>query len=144
VPADQDCLTVAEVLGTIRDAAWSELDADASRRYSEREPMVSSFRRNLQREHLERLIDLSMGTTNLNAASMPVKTLAVAQLRDLLGKLEKRLEKASNLDAYTLAHFGEAKTRIERALEAQYIYNADQIGGGGIGIFLRASEQAKD
>ncbi len=144
VPADQDCLTVAEVLGTIRDAAWSELDADASRRYSEREPMVSSFRRNLQREHLERLIDLSMGTTNLNAASMPVKTLAVAQLRDLLGKLEKRLEKASNLDAYTLAHFGEAKTRIERALEAQYIYNADQIGGGGMGIFLRASEQAKD
>lgn len=130
VPADQDALTVAELMNTVRDAAWSELGNDPSRQYTERQPMVSSFRRNLQREHLARLIDLSMGTSTLNAASMPVKTLAVAQLRDLQQKIDARMKNASKLDAYTAAHFGEVRTRIEKALDAAYIYNADQIGGG--------------
>ncbi len=140
VDADQDSLTLAEVMSAVRDAAWSELGADQSKRFTDREPMVSSFRRNLQREHLERLIDLSMGTTNLNAASMPVKTLAVAQLRDLHKRLEGKLKDPSRLDAYTSAHFAEASTRIERALDAAYIYNADQIGGGMMPLSLFGQE----
>jgi hypothetical protein len=140
IPADQDSLTLAEVMNKVRDAAWTELDASSTNRYTERQPMVSSFRRNLQREHLERLIDLSMGTTNLNAASMPVKTLAVAQLRDLHKRLETKLKDTSRMDAYTAAHFGEASTRIERALEAAYIYNADQIGGAMMPFSLFGSE----
>ncbi len=131
VSPDEDTLTLAELMNTVRDSVWSELDADASETYTERRPMVSSFRRNLQREHLQRLIDLSMGGTNMSASAMPVKTLAVAQLRDLQDRISGRLDKsAAKLDAYTVAHLGEARTRIERALDAAYIYNADQIGGG--------------
>ena len=141
VPADQDALTLAEVMNSVRDEVWSELGADPSRSYTERQPMVTSFRRNLQREHLERLIDLSMGTTNLNAASMPVKTLAVAQLRDLHERIEGRMGDSAKLDAYTAAHFGEARTRIAEALEASYIYNADQIGGGGLMMLPFFNEQ---
>lgn len=145
VPAEEDTLTLAEVMNSVRDAAWSELDGDGSGEFTERRPMVSSFRRNLQREHLERLIDLSMGTTSMNAASMPVKTLAVAQLRDLHGRLEGRIKNGGKLDAYTAAHFGEAHTRIAQALEAQYIYNADQIGGGMSFLpFFRESESNRD
>lgn len=132
IPADQDALTLAEVMTTVKKAAWSELDGNASGKFTERAPMISSFRRNLQREHLERLIDLSMGTSTTNAASMPVKTLAVAQLRELLGKIEGRTKNASGVDAYTSAHLGECKTRIEKALDAAYIYNADQMGGGAM------------
>lgn len=132
VPADEDALTLAEVMATVKQAAWSELEGNASGKFTEREPMISSFRRNLQREHLERLIDLSMGTDTMNASGMPVKTLAVAQLRELLGKVEGRTKNGSGVDAYTMAHLGECKTRIEKALDAAYIYNADQIGGGSM------------
>lgn len=140
VTADQDSMTLAEVMNSVRDEVWSELGADSGNRYTERQPMVSSFRRNLQREHLERLIDLSMGTTNLNASSMPVKTLSVAQLRDLHKRIGEKLKNADRMDAYTAAHFGEASTRIERALEASYIYNADQIGGAMMPFSLFGSE----
>jgi hypothetical protein len=129
-PADQDMLTLAEVMTSVKDAAWSEIASAPTRKYTERSPMVSSFRRNLQREHLERLIDLSMGTGGMNAAQVPVKTLAVAHLRELHGKIEKRIEDSAKLDAYTSAHLGESKIRIEKALDAAYIYNADDIGGG--------------
>jgi hypothetical protein len=129
-PADQDMLTLAEVMTSVKDAAWSEIASAPTRKYTERSPMVSSFRRNLQREHLERLIDLSMGTGGMNAAQVPVKTLAVAHLRELHGKIEERIEDSAKLDAYTSAHLGESKIRIEKALDAAYIYNADDIGGG--------------
>ena len=144
VPSDEDALTLAEVMSTVKKAAWNELDGNASGKFTERNPMISSFRRNLQREHLERLIDLSMGTTTANAAAMPVKTLAVAQLRELLGKVEARSKNASGVDAYTLAHLGECKTRIEKALDAAYIYNADQIGGGGGMVFPFFGQPAQD
>ncbi|MCC5822916.1 MAG: zinc-dependent metalloprotease [Phycisphaerales bacterium] len=145
IPAEEDALTLAEVMNSVRDEAWSELGSDPSRRYTERQPMVSSFRRNLQREHVGRLIDLSMGTTNMNASAMPVKTLAVAQLRDLHDRIEARMKDASRLDAYTAAHFGEVRTRIAQALDAAYIYNADQIGGGMMFMpFFSEPPAAKD
>ncbi|RMH26336.1 MAG: DUF5117 domain-containing protein [Planctomycetota bacterium] len=135
-PADQDVLTLAEVMNTIRDAVWSELDTEASQKFTDRKPMISSLRRNLQREHVERLIDLSMNPSGFSAVDMPVRTLAVAQLRDLHGRIEKRMGNAGQLDSYTSAHLGEIAVRIEKALDAAYIYNTDDIGGGGFPMFL--------
>ena len=43
----------------------------------------------------------------------------------------------SRLDPYTLAHLSEASIRIGKALDAQYIYNAADIGGGsGLPFFF--------
>ena len=38
----------------------------------------------------------------------------------------------------------EAKLRIEKALDAQYIYNADDVGGGGSGGFFFFHEDGKE
>lgn len=130
-PGD-DVMTVAEVMGKVRDAAWTELEKAPAGKYSDREPMISSLRRNLQREHLERLIDLSMTHDGYNAVEMPVKTLAVAELRDLQDKIGQRMKEGAKLDAYTAAHLGECKVRIEKALDAAYIYNASDMGGGDV------------
>lgn len=135
-PANEDVLTLAEVMNTIRDAAWTELDKAASKKFTDRQPMISSLRRNLQREHVERLIDLSMNPSGFSAVDMPVRTLAVAQLRDLHGRIEKRMGDAGQLDAYTSAHLGEIAVRIEKALDAAYIYNTDDIAGGGMPMFM--------
>jgi hypothetical protein len=133
-------LTVAEVMATVKDSAWRELNANADGKFTAREPMVSSLRRNLQREHLERLIDLSMAADGFNAVEMPVKTMAVAQLRELQAKLEDRVKSASKMDPYTAAHFGECAVRIDKALDAAYIYNASDIGGGVISLPLFGRE----
>jgi hypothetical protein len=37
----------------------------------------------------------------------------------------------AKLDAYTKAHLTEAGLRIAKALDADYIYNAGDFGGGG-------------
>ena len=137
VEGDTDVLTLAEAMQAVTDEIWSEYDGGVSGKFSAREPMVSSLRRNLQREHLDRLIDLSMDNGGYNAASMAVKTLASMHLRDLQAKLKKAEAARSSLDPYTTAHVMEMNTRIGKALDADYIYNTGDIsGGGGMTIIL--------
>ncbi|GJM18569.1 MAG: hypothetical protein DHS20C14_07820 [Phycisphaeraceae bacterium] len=125
VPADEDALTLPEVFDTVSSSVWSELDGSPTRKHTSRQPMVSSLRRNLQREHLGRLIDLSLLDGGVSASENPVKQLAAQSLRDLDGKLEASLSNgaAGKADPYTRAHLTECRERIAKALEAGYIYN---------------------
>jgi hypothetical protein len=140
IPAEDDAITVPDVLFGVSDAIWSEIDSAPSRTFTARKPMISSLRRNLQQEHVDRLIDLSLPNGGFGAAAKPVSNLSVHYLRQLQSKIDKVLAShASKIDPYTTAHLSEASVRIGRALEAQYIYNTDDIGGGGFGgipIFL--------
>ncbi len=136
VPADQDAMTVVELMETVTDSVWSELEEGASGRYSVRRPMISSLRRNLQREHLGRLIDMSMDNGGFSSASMMVKTLASMHLRELKEATDGVLSNSGRLDAYTKAHLQEVSVRIEKALDADYIYNTDDISSGGGGFFM--------
>lgn len=139
-PAKDDMVTIPEVLRTVEGEVWSELDKPSGN-YTEREPMISSLRRNLQREYIERLIDLSMPSTWGQASYKPISTLALMHLRQLNTRLGKALETAG-LDAYTKAHLDEAKLRIDKALDAGYIINAGGLGGGGGMIIMMGQTNA--
>ena len=76
------------------------------------------------------------------AASMPIATLATAKLRQLQEMMDRTLGLAG-LDAYSRAHLEDARRRVEKALDAQYIYNADQLGGGSIPIILFGEPQGE-
>jgi hypothetical protein len=124
VPADQDTLTLAEMMGEITEAAWSELENPGSGRYSARQPMISSLRRNLQREHLQRLIDLALTAETYDAATKPIATLAAMHLRDIQSKVQSVEERAGGrVDPYTRAHLQDVSGRIAQALDAKYITN---------------------
>lgn len=128
----QDVVTVPEVMAEVHQAVWSELDDDPSRMHDARNPYISSLRRNLQREHLERLIDMSMPSNGFRAASVPVRDLSRMQLSELRNQLpDFMIANEGNLDAYTNAHLQETMAMIDRAMDAQYIYNANDMGGGG-------------
>ena len=142
VPADEDAMTVSELMETVTDSVWSEFGDDANGRYTVRKPMISSLRRNLQREHLERLIDMSMDNSGFSSASMMVKTLAGMHLRDLKESADGALESGDRLDAYTMAHLQEVSVRIEKALDADYIYNTEDISSGGLPFFLFGQDGA--
>ena len=125
VPADKDALTLPEVMRTVTSAAWSELDSSPTRNYSSREPMISSFRRNLQKEHIERLIDLTLDDDTTAASQKPIANLARMHLRDIKKKVDGVLGNGGSgrLDDYTRAHLEEASVRIDKALDAHYIAN---------------------
>ncbi len=83
LPSSQDTLTLPELLDRTRKAVWSELGQECLPNRTAREPMISSLRRNLQREHLERLLDLMLKKQDSSAAYKPISNLAMMQLRDL-------------------------------------------------------------
>ncbi len=122
VPSDQDALTLAELMQNITEAAWSELGEKASGNYSNRNPMISSLRRNLQREHLSRLIDMAFADGGFNSSAKPVKMLSVMHLRKIKEGVDDVLGNKDALDAYTRAHLEEISTRIGKALDAGYLY----------------------
>jgi len=126
VPADEDALTLPELLDTLTKAIWSELDEKPDKEYTARKPMISSLRRNLQREHLERLIDLSKPSSWGTAAYKPISNLVLEQLRQIKeSKIDPILETHDeNLDPYTRAHLKDASMQVKKALDAQYVYRS--------------------
>jgi hypothetical protein len=127
-PADEDMITLPEVLETLDREIWSELKGSGGE-FTDRQPMISSLRRNLQRELVSRLVDLSMPDSWGQAAHKPLANLALMQLRQLSTRLGQAQDK-SELDAYTRAHLSETKLRIDKALDAGYTLNANSGGGG--------------
>jgi hypothetical protein len=127
------------MLNTVTTSVWTELDSKAEGEYSPRKPLISSLRRNLQREHLDRLIDLTLPGSSQGAAGRTISTLASEQLRQIVKKIEAaQSASADKHDDYTTAHLAQAKDRINKALDANYILNPSRGGssGGGIRIIL--------
>ena len=124
VPENEDAFTLPELLDSVTKEIWSEVAKKGDRKYSTRQPMISSLRRNLQREHLERLIDLTLPKNGNSAAYKAISNLCMMQLTDLKEKIATALkDNADSLDPYTKAHLREAEQRITKALDADYIYN---------------------
>jgi hypothetical protein len=126
---EDDMLTVPEVLDRCHSHVWRELDAELDGEYDEANPCISSRRRNLQRSHIERLLELAGPENEFGAVSMTVATLGRMQLRRISDDIESMLDRRSRLDAYTVAHLEDAHKVIERALDPQHIYNTHEIGG---------------
>lgn len=110
--ADQDNpFTLHELMTAVTDRVWND-DSDDG------DLSVSSFRRNLQREHAERLMTLSLLRSS-NPSLRTIGTLATSELR----RIEKAIAGAegSEMDAYTRAHLEDVRSRINKALDAAYV-----------------------
>ncbi len=129
-PADQDALTLPELLDSITSEIWSELDVELEDKFTIRKPMISSLRRNLQREHMERLIDLMPSDNGSSAAYNEITNLCTMELRQLNSKLEKAVIPKNRLDPYSLAHLYGAAQLIGKALDADFVYNQVPAAGG--------------
>jgi hypothetical protein len=127
LPADEDALTLPELLDTVTSAAWSEIAKECEEQRNNRKPMITSLRRNLQQEHVQRLIDLVLTKEDRTAAYKPISDLARMELVDLKSQIDERLKTCEKkMDDYSRAHLREAAMRIEQALKAGYTYNAAQ------------------
>ena len=128
----EDVITVPEILTTVHATVWDELDNPPAGDVSDANPYISSMRRNLQRAHLERVVDLASENNGFGSVQSPLSSLARQQLRDLDQQIGESLSRSGGaMDAYTRAHLSDAKSHIERVLDSEYVYNPG--GGGGMG-----------
>ncbi|MCG8408239.1 MAG: zinc-dependent metalloprotease [Phycisphaerales bacterium] len=131
-----DVYTLGEHMKSITGAIWSELDENG-REGTERKAFVNSFRRNLQRNHLDMLMDMVLREPG---GIVPADANAIARLS--VSKLSKKIDKVlkkAELDIASEAHLYDVKTRIDKALEAQY--SVGRYGAGGGAIFLRPASK---
>ena len=115
----EDVFTLAEVVKTVTDSIWSECAEPSSGRFSARAPMVSSFRRNLQREHVGRLVDLALLPDVPSPALRTISSMATQELRRIDTFAAAALK--SSPDPYTDAHLADIRTRIRKTLDAAYV-----------------------
>ena len=130
VPADEDAFTVPELFGSVAKIVWSELDAVPADRpiYTNRRPMVSSFRRALQRRHIQMLIDMVLSEPG-SMIYPDAHAVARLTLKDLAVSIGKALhEHESRMDEFTRAHLGDARQRITMALDAEFSVNQARAG----------------
>lgn len=116
-PEGEDALTVPEIFVALRESIWDLPDIDGS--YTNRNPLVGQLDRNLQMEHLSRMIDLATGMRWPGASGRTIQALARQELQTIQTKT-MLYAKAKGIDAYSTAHLRDANERIERALEAAY------------------------
>jgi hypothetical protein len=142
VPAEKDALTLAELLDKVSASIWQELDKKGAD-YSARKPMISSLRRNLQQEHLDRLIDLSLPPKfTSSVAQSAISNLSMQKIREIKARIETLMgDQGNQPDPYTKAHLNEVLAKITKLLDSQIIFNAKDIGGGGGGMILMLGDQ---
>jgi hypothetical protein len=117
-PAGEDALTVPEIFDALREKIWNLPDPEGS--YTNRSPLVGQLERNLQMEHLTRMINLATGMRWPGASGRTIQALARQELATLQAKV-MLYSKARGIDAYSAAHLRDANERITRALEAAYL-----------------------
>jgi hypothetical protein len=105
-------VTIPEVLSTLTATIWAEAGYDGRPRNP------TSIRRDLQRGHLMRLVQ--MVVTPLRGTPEDARAVARATLGELGGRLDRALA-TPGLDAYSRAHYADARQRIRQALNAQML-----------------------
>lgn len=121
-PATADALTIPELLTIVRSAVWTEVENRPDGQFSDRSPMISSLRRNLQRQWTDRMIDLMLAPDSSGATGTASATLARAQLQHLAGQLQTQIDLSNNIDTYTAAHLSETLERVRKSLSPAYLY----------------------
>ncbi len=125
-------LKVAEIFRTLSDGLWSELQGPAADA-PVKNLVISTSRRNLQREYLKRLSNMVLGERGSSAAeallfiafdggsSVPpdARSLARMHLKQLQQRIDAKLKDgAIQIDDTTRAHLEESRDKISKVLDA--------------------------
>ena len=125
-----DKFTSAELIKRVRDTIWSELTSvNSEQKYTDAKPMISSIRRNLQRQHLAYLI-ASASASRYIPVSPDLQSMVRYSLRELGDQINDVLAKSKSdgelkLDFATRAHLTECRDQIDKSLDIQHVKRTD-------------------
>ncbi len=120
-PADEDALTLPELIAAVSDEIYREIEAQPGQgAFTNRTPMISNLRRGLQAAMTDRLIVLATSNGGMGDVPRPAQALALERLRRLDSRLDLLLDgaAANRLDDYTRSHLRDLHARVRRALDA--------------------------
>ncbi len=108
-----------------RQIVWGDLDLPSGSQFTDAKPMLSSVRRNLQRQHLQYLL-ATVDSTPGALVSPDLQSMVAFSLRELSDQMGMVLDKArtannGKLAFATKAHLTECKSKIDRVLNAPHI-----------------------
>jgi len=138
VAADKDAFTTAELLHKLTASIYSELDSTKEGEYTERKPAITSLRRNLQRNYLDRLTKIALGQTD---APHDCRSIARMEIKSLNKQINGLLDKEIKLDSYSKAHLQELSAYIEKVLNAEITLNGSSGGGMSSLMMLLGGEK---
>jgi hypothetical protein len=129
-PADADVFTLSEMFRSTTDGIWNDVTgAIADRPFTDQRPFLSSFRRSLQREHVETLARILLPAVNVPAdgrslARLQLRRIAAAIDIEFPGKLKAEGRKNTMVDDVSDAHLQDVRERVRKLLEAGVVIPA--------------------
>jgi hypothetical protein len=138
--AAQDKFTSAELLSRGQKMIWGELKVEGEG-YTDAKPMLTSVRRNLQKQWLNNMIAIVKSRPG-SLLSPDLQSTVAYSLRELSAQIDATLKGAktdagSKVDLASRAHLAEAKSRIDRVLEAPEI----DVSMGSINLILSGRDK---
>jgi len=128
-----DKFTAAELITTLRDGVWRQLEQVGDGHYTDASPLIGSSARNLQRQYLNMMLTQARSQPGswMSPDLSGMIRFALRELSDKIGRALGDVKSAdgvvrpdfttrARLDFATLAHLNECKSRIDRALDAQF------------------------
>jgi hypothetical protein len=139
-----DKFTAAELIQRTKALVWGNLDLPEGAKFTDSQPMLSSLRRNLQRQHVQYLLATVESRPGM-LVSADLQGMVAYQLRELSDQIGALTAPANGgkIDFATRAHFSETKRQIDRVLNSPAIQMPGYGGGGGIIILGQEGPQQK-
>ncbi len=117
----EDKFTAAELISRVRTIIWGGAKPASSVKYTDAKPLLTSVRRNLQRQHVQFMLAIAESKPGA-LVSADLHSMVCFTLRDLAQQIGTDLNNAGErLDLGSRAHLSETKAQIDRVLNAPYI-----------------------
>lgn len=128
-----DKFTAAELISRVRGIVWGNLTLNGDSKFTDAKPMLSSLRRNLQRQYVSYMLAIAESKPGslVSADLQSMCSYAMKELSDQIGAT--LAQGGTKIDFASRAHLSETKSQIDRTLNAPHI---ELPGGGGGAIII--------
>ena len=117
--SEADRYMVTEYLAKLTEIIWGKVGGIPTEPTTDGKPFLSSTLRGLQREHLELFLDMVLSPAD-GLISPDLHATICGAGRDLSARIAATLKEQGRLDGASRAHLMECRSRLDRALDAQF------------------------
>jgi hypothetical protein len=126
----EDKFTAAELISRVRSIIWGDLSVDGKTKFTDAKPMISSLRRNLQRQYVSYMLAIAESKPGA-LVSADLQSMVAYAMQELSSDIDSALKAGTTVDFATRAHLSQTKSQIDRTLNAPHI-QMPGFGGGQI------------
>jgi hypothetical protein len=117
----EDKFTAAELISRVKGIVWGTLTTQGDQKYTDAKPMLSSLKRNLQRQYVSYMLAIAESKPGalVSADLQSMASYSMQELSDQIGKV--LADSPTKIDFATKAHLAQTKSQIDRTLNAPHI-----------------------